>query len=291
MSKLIHQLLPSTIVYQESFIPPRCRKVRVEEKTEVVDLMYRVVEPSELQKAFYVKTFDSETMIYAFEGKLYTRCTIPVWDPITESWPQQEPSIAEFEDWARKQEYHYRYCCRGEKDRVGVLKYAQEMAGNYLFVEDRVFVTTGEPVYVAQTFGLRGDGTGLSVEYLTEYCADPDRYFNALEGEAAVAYTNEIAERHGDKTGIYSQMIEVYLPEMVRQPAHTGFLEMSVDDFMHYIQENFTVSGEALRLIRNIAEYANRALYGSECVAFLKEMLNNTIGIEDSFLHRVRFTN
>lgn len=63
---------------------------------------------------------------------------------------------------------------------------------------------------------------------------------------------------------------------------------MSKEEFITYVNENFTISGEAYRLISNILDYA--AYQGwdeSDQHRFLHAMLDGAIGLSDSEIRNI----
>lgn len=105
------------------------------------------------------------------------------------------------------------------KSRNLCQKKYREAAKDYLIIDGSVWRRSGEPRYVVVTFGLGHNhgGTGLFVqEYYNSNIANTN-YFSALDGDAAVAYANKVAERRGDTddVGKFEKMIEVLIPEAV----------------------------------------------------------------------------
>lgn len=62
---------------------------------------------------------------------------------------------------------------------------------------------------------------------------------------------------------------------------------MTLDEFFEYILENFSISGEAGRLIRNILDYAENNFFGDDLYHFLTDMLDGAIGLSDAEIRRV----
>ena len=97
-------------------------------------------------------------------------------------------------------------------------KYREEVK-RYLLIDGAVWGESGEPRYVVNTFGLGHNhgGTGLFVEEFYNSNIANKNYFSALDGDAAVAYANKVAERRGDTNdvGKFEKMIEVLIPEAV----------------------------------------------------------------------------
>ena len=62
---------------------------------------------------------------------------------------------------------------------------------------------------------------------------------------------------------------------------------MTIEEFYEYILENFTLSDEAKRLVKNILDYASCYFVGDDLYHFLTDMLENTIGLSDAEIRRV----
>jgi hypothetical protein len=61
---------------------------------------------------------------------------------------------------------------------------------------------------------------------------------------------------------------------------------MNKEEFYNYIIENFTISGEAARLIKNILDYADGMDEHGQHY-FLTIMLDGTIGLSDAEIRKV----
>ena len=61
---------------------------------------------------------------------------------------------------------------------------------------------------------------------------------------------------------------------------------MDKQEFLAYIDDNFSLDGAAKRLIANILNYAE-SLPCSEHYTFLTQMLDGTIGLSDSEIRRI----
>lgn len=105
------------------------------------------------------------------------------------------------------------------KTRELLQKKFRESAKSYILIDGAVWTVCGEPRYVVNTFGLGHNhgGTGLFVEEFYNQNIANTNYFSALDGDAAVAYANKVAERRGDTNdvGKFEKMIEVLIPEAV----------------------------------------------------------------------------
>lgn len=64
--------------------------------------------------------------------------------------------------------------------------------------------------------------------------------------------------------------------------------QMNKDEFMQYLDKNFSCDGSAKRLIRNILDYVETNIVGeNEQYLALCELLNGTIGLSDSEIKKI----
>lgn len=61
---------------------------------------------------------------------------------------------------------------------------------------------------------------------------------------------------------------------------------MNKTEFMDYLVENYSISGEAYRLIGNILDYAER-FCGDEQYHVLCDLLDGTIGLSDREIRKI----
>lgn len=61
---------------------------------------------------------------------------------------------------------------------------------------------------------------------------------------------------------------------------------MNKSEFLNYLEDNYSISGEAFRLIRNILDYAEN-FYGDEQYNVLCTLLDGTIGLSDSEIKKI----
>lgn len=215
------------IKYEESYLPPRCWKLRYRECEEYVDINLKEVDPAELQLAFEDNSYSGKGKIYFYKGKLWTK--------------RKQPNINIIED-LRERGYNIEsaldfliYACehcstyfffswdreRGEDtSRDAVIKRARADMRCVILVDGELYEQTAEPRYCINTFGLGHNhgGTGMFVEYHYNSNIRKDNYFSALDGDAAVEYANKVAARRGDTNdvGKFEKMIVVHMPELVK---------------------------------------------------------------------------
>ena len=61
------------IKYEESYLPPRCRKLRYRECEDYVDVKIKEVNNNDLQLAFEDNSYEGKGKIYFYKGKLYSK--------------------------------------------------------------------------------------------------------------------------------------------------------------------------------------------------------------------------
>lgn len=211
------------IKYEESFIPPRCRKPRYNLREEYVDANLREASHSELSPAFMDNSYNGKGLIFAYKGKLWTKTRVR--DP--ELWAEREIKTA------LDQLVHVQKTCscylRSSFDRVykgmdtsrkAVMAEVRKDMRRYLLVDGTLYEETPEPHYCIYTFGLGHNhgGTALSVDYHYNPNISRRRYFSALQGAEAVSEAKRIAIGRGDTESIprFKPEIEVYMPELVK---------------------------------------------------------------------------
>lgn len=214
------------IKYEESYLPPRCRKLRYRECEDFVDVNLREVDGSELKLAFEDNSFEGKGKIYLYKGKLWCKTKI---NPNTlKSVQEKDGNVQSALDYLI---YCHEHCStyfrhsfdreRGEDtSRETVLKIARDSMKGYILVDGELYGQTSEPRYEINTFGLGHNhgGTGLFCVYGYNPNICKDRYFSALEGEQAVAYANKVAEGRGDTkdVGRFEPFIVCHMPELVK---------------------------------------------------------------------------
>ena len=212
-----HVKISVTLSYYEPYIPPRCRKPRYVKKTEEAKFKVRSVTSQDAPVAFrlsdYSHVSDNKTDVRFFKGKLWQVVTkadivcegenkpIGVDDILNDRLP-----FLTYDESERTREY----CVNSYKD----------WCKDRLIIDGNVWERVGEPRYCVLTFGLGHNhgGTGLFVTHFYNQNIHNHNYFSALDGDKAVAYANEVAERRGDTNdvGRFKKMIEVLMPECVK---------------------------------------------------------------------------
>lgn len=216
------------IKYEESYLPPRCRKLRYRECEEYVNINLKEVEGSELKLAFEDNSYEGKGNIYFYKGKLWCKKKMPnmnIVDNLRERgkkietpldyliWGHENCNTYFFSSWDRK--YYGK-----DTSRDAVIKEARTNMKKLILVDGELYEQTAEPRYVINTFGLGHNhgGTGMFCEYHYNPNIRKDNYFSALEGEKAVAYANMVAARRGDTedVGKFESFIVCHMPEIVK---------------------------------------------------------------------------
>ena len=206
--------LLANIKYQEEYIPPRCRKLRISEKEEQISVTLKEAAMQDLIPAFEIKG----NIIYLYNSKLYRAATV-------QGSPSQSSECSPL-DYLKQDLQRFGWYRSNFHDRSNAICDVESYIEQYLLVDGKVFQETNEPCYVVQTFGLgyNHGGTGLfaDVRYSTlpEYAA-----FCALDRDLAVAYANKVARERGDteSMGHFTANIKVLLPEAVKFPRRSFY--------------------------------------------------------------------
>lgn len=221
--------IPTTITWEESYIPPRCRKPRVLEKKGTVNLSVKEVPFSALKLAFRDDSYDSlfnqdkqGRFIYSYGGKLWEKTVMR--SICADNGPVEGRYNTPLEALVWWNEHGSSFYCSmyGYKNKSyrAVVGKAIAAMQKYLIVDGVLYVRASEPRYCIYTFGLGHNhgGTALSVDYRYNPNISKTRYFSALEGEKAVAEANRIAAGRGDTNdvGRFKADITVYDPSQVK---------------------------------------------------------------------------
>lgn len=212
------------IKYEESYLPPRCRKLRYKECEEYIDVNLKEITVSDVKLAFEDNSYSGKGKIYFYKGKLWSRvksgwivCNPKEYGlntPLDELvWGNANCSKFFFFSWDREE--------RGiDTSRANVIKIAKSAIRNYVLIDGELYEISAEPRYCINTFGLGHNhgGTGMFVDYNYNPNIRKDNYFSALDGDAAVEYANKVAARRGDTNdvGKFEKMIVVHMPELVK---------------------------------------------------------------------------
>ncbi len=214
--------IPCKVRFQEAYLPPRCRKPRYREAEKTYRARVRCITKADAPVAFVLSDYnhrqDGSTKIRLYKGKLYMLETWQRYAPGKPECPFDREFIGFGPETTKTLRLHNYNTCYGYEEQAAQLR---EEAARRLVIDGLVWIRCGEPVYEVMTFGLGHNHgcTALFVETAYNPNVSRDRYFNALQGEEAVAAMNETARHRGDtkSVGRYGKMIEVLIPECVRR--------------------------------------------------------------------------
>lgn len=211
------------IKYEESYIPPRCRKPRYKECEDRVDINLPETTMSALQLAFEDSSYQGAGKIFFYKGKLWAQAKVKctqwceeknIHTPLDELIYDRENCSTYFR-FAYDREYYGQ-----DTSRQAVIKEARDDMKRYLLVDGVLFERSAEPRYCIYTFGLGHNhgGTALSVDYRYNPNISKDCYFSALQGEEAVTEAKKIALGRGDTESVsrFKAEISVFMPELVK---------------------------------------------------------------------------
>lgn len=208
------------IKYEESYLPPRCRKLRYRECEEYVDINLVETSMENMQLAFEDNSYSGKGKIYLFRNKLWVKAKIR--DICAGDESEYENALAALIYWREHSSWFFPRLWRdGEHpDRKHMVATARNGMKEYLLVDGELYTLTAEPRYVVNTFGLGHNhgGTGMFCEYHYNPNIGKSNYFSALDGEKAVAYANKVAAGRGDTkdVGKFEPFIIVHMPEIVK---------------------------------------------------------------------------
>lgn len=200
-----------------SFIPPRCRKPRFRKEKGEIKFSVRSVSSDEAPIAFRLSDYHhkryGKTVIRFFKGKFYR---IVVYEDLYcggERKPVKPTDVAKHLHPSMSYNEH-------ERTKEHCANAFKQEAKRLLVIDGEAWEQCGEPMYQVCTFGLGHNhgGTGLFVEHFYNPNIPNRNYFSALDGDRAVAYANEVAQRRGDTkdVGKFEKMIEVLMPQCVK---------------------------------------------------------------------------
>lgn len=209
------------IKYEESYLPPRCRKLRYRECEEYVDINLAETTMENMKLAFEDNSYSGKGKIYFFRNKLWTKAKITDICAPSDEDRYVSPLDALIYWWEHSSCFFSCEWRDGEHpDKKHMVAVARKETRDFLLVDGELYKVTSEPRYEIVTFGLGHNhgGTGMfcSYDYNPNICKDS--YFSALQGEQAVAYANNVAAGRGDTNdvGKFEPFIVVHMPELVK---------------------------------------------------------------------------
>lgn len=211
------------IKYEESYVPPRCRKPRYIPCEEYVPITLPEARREDLRLAFEDISFEGAGKIFLYKKKLWACAKLKNQDFNKDRgiktalddllWTMEHCSFYFRTDYDRT--YYGK-----DTSRKAVMTEARKDMRKYLLVDGVLYQQINEPRYCIYTFGLGHNhgGTALSVNYSYNPNISKNRYFSALQGNEAVNEANRIATARGDtdSVGKFKPNIKVFMPELVK---------------------------------------------------------------------------
>lgn len=202
-----------TLKYLEKYIPPRCRKPRTREATMILPLAVPSVTYNEAPVAFFLKDYESRTNgkqeIRRYHSRLYERVTESDLSCVRSNASVPADRLPNMKAYIGDHAYYSRSKEETVEDFMNEVK-------KYLVINGNLWRQCGEPRYVIMTFGLGHNhaSTNLFVEKFYNPNISKNRYFSALEGDAAVREMDRVAAARGDTRSIgrARKMIDVLIP-------------------------------------------------------------------------------
>lgn len=208
------------IKYEESYLPPRCRKFRYRECEDHVVLTLPEAHMSDMRLAFEDGSFNGAGKIYSYKGHFWRLATVR--DRFCSGEGSPLENVVETMDTCS---YHFRFAFDREHhgmdtSRKAIVSSARKELREFLLVDGELYTRTKEPRYCIYTFGLGHNhgGTSLSVDYHYNPNISKDCYFSALQGKEAVEEATRIALRRGDTESVqyFKDEIAVFAPDLVK---------------------------------------------------------------------------
>ncbi len=215
------------IKYEESYLPPRCKKLRYRECEEYVNLVLKEVEYSKVQLAFEDNSYDGKGKIYFFHNKLWAKAKIT--DICASS--DEDKYITPLEALIYWREHSSRYFPRSWRDgehpdKRHMLRIARKELRDFLLIGGELYKTINQPVYVVDfvdSFGIGYTYRGVIMYCEYDYVRNEKKYFPVTEPAAVIEYANSLAAKHGciKDIGKFKPFIIVHMPELVNFKSKT----------------------------------------------------------------------
>ena len=204
--------IQTTIKYYESYIPPRCRKPRYNEVTEVVTHNLRETTIDNVELAFSVDYVDKFN-VYLYNNKLYKPAIFNanLWDNHKDITNALECLVyihlycstyfAKTINWTPNFNYEDK---SQYENKPQIIKRIKKDLGNLLLIEGVLYEKCGLPYYYVTTFGWGNNngGTALMLDFTKNYKKVKkfrgDRGFTPYEYKQANKKAIEVATNRGD---------------------------------------------------------------------------------------------
>ena len=199
--------------YRTETIPPRCRKPRIVDMDGKMTLNVPIIGIDEAPIVMRYKELHEVVEFRIFRNKLFVKMSAHDFNCQWAGKSTAEMLIHRFS--------HQRIFGR-IADEEAAKKELRKKARDYFILDGEVWEQKGEPRYCIYTFGLGHNHAETCVSISTYFNSNipTERYFSALEYDAAIEKAVEIAEARGDTNSIdrikQSEKIEVLDPSAVK---------------------------------------------------------------------------
>ena len=203
------------ISYEEGYLPPRCKKPRLQTKEETVSLKIREVTEEEAPIAIIVRRPEAESWIAPlemrmFNGQLYG---LDGDNKMKLSWIRDVSTKTLVHD--KSQNWVY------TTDKEYCKKHLEKFADNLIICNNFVYRHCKEPFYAIVKFGIDNYNAKTKLAVIDNYKIGigPSLYFNALELEKARETAREIVEQRGGEFEDIdtAHEINVLIPESIKR--------------------------------------------------------------------------
>lgn len=195
------------IMYEESYVPNRCKNPRFTAKQETVTANIRDLTMSDVSLAYDDISFEGRGKIYKYKDKLYFQVKMPnkeILDDLKLRGRKVNNTLEYLADCLYFGSRYYRTDFDRKyhnlpTDKESVMKQIKDDMKKYVVIDGVLFEECAKPRYCIYTFGCgRGDGTSLSVDYRYNPNIRKDFYFKAEDGDIAVKTAVKIAKERLD---------------------------------------------------------------------------------------------
>ncbi len=199
--------------YRTETIPPRCRKPRIVDMDGKMTLNVPIIGIDEAPIVMRYKELHEVVEFRIFRNKLFVKMSAHDFNCQWAGKSTAEMLIHRFS--------HQRIFGL-IADEEAAKKELRKKARDYFILDGEVWEQKGEPRYCIYTFGLGHNHAETCVSISTYFNSNipKERYFSALEYDAAIEKAVEIAEARGDTNSIdrikQSEKIEVLDPSAVK---------------------------------------------------------------------------
>ena len=200
--------------YRTETIPPRCRKPRIVDMDGKMTLNIPIIGIDEAPIVMRYREYNDEVIEFrSFRKKLFAKMTAR---DFNSQWAGKSTAEMLIHRFSHQRIFGL------IADEEAAKKELRKKAHDYFILDGEVWERKGEPRYCIYTFGLGHNHAETCVSISTYFNSNipKERYFSALEYDAAVEKAVKIAEARGDTNSIdrikRSEKIEVLDPSAVK---------------------------------------------------------------------------